>query len=354
MDITHPHNIATYALERNDKIFLVSMLDIAQKSLDIYWVLNEDSPHITFVNVDTPKGKAYWLANHSQNNLIALAQYNFLKADFFLEKPIRVQKLIDLLKRISTEAPHLFLQKPIINKKKVFHDVEREIFSEQNDYDSDHSEKEQFEPSLYLTGLLIKAVQSNTAQRFSLANSSSVLYVIPEQNSCFAENIDFSNITKEQKMCYRSYAKHITTEVLSADAITSIRQEQSFKKYPIENFLWASTLYASRGRLLAGYSEKSYVQLKRWPDFSMLAHDSEHFRIAAFMQKNPITIENLALKTGLSLEHVINFFNAAVMINIIDIKKNHQNISQQTANLESTKTTEKQSLFKSVLTRLTG
>ena len=356
MDITHPHNIALYALERNDKIFLVSMLDIAQKSLDVYWVLNEDSPHITFVNVDIPEGKAYWLANHTGKALIALSQYNFLKADFFLEKPIRVQKLIDLLKRISTEAPHLFLQnkKQEIKNNEDYIDIKREIFSVESEFFESEKEKEVFEPSLYLTGLLIKAVQSSTAQRFSLANSSSVLYVIPEQNSCFAKSINFSNMTDEQKMCYRSSVKHIKTEVLSADGIASITLEQDLKKYPIDSFLWASTLYASRGRLLAGYSEKSYVQLKRWPDFSMLAHEPEHFRIAAFMQKKPITIKTIALKTGLPTKHVINFFNAAVLTKIVDIKNNHNESSQQTAKLESTKTTEKHGLFKSVLKRLTG
>jgi hypothetical protein len=345
MDITHPHNIATYALEKNDKIFLVSMLDIAQKNLDVYWLLNEESPHITLVNVDVPKGKAYWLANHTKNNLIALAQYNFLKATFFLEKPIRVQKLIDLLKRISIEAPHLFLKTEMAMKK-----TEMDIDLVLND---SKSETEVFEPSLYLTGLLIKAVQSRTAQRFSLVNSSSYIFILPEQGSGFSESLDFSNVTDEQKRCYRSHIDEIETEVLSADAIATITQKQGLKKYPIESFLWASTLYASRGRLLAGYSEKTYVQLKRWPDFSILAHDSEHFRIAAFMQKNPITIETLVLKTGLPLEVVINFFNAAVITKILEIKSNFTDKNQPKV-IKNTKTTEKQSLFQSVLKRLTG
>ena len=346
MDITHPHNIATHALEKTDKIFLVSMLDIAQKNLDVYWVLNEESPHIIFVNVDVPEGKAYWLANHTKNNLIALAQYNFLKADFFLEKPIRVQKLIDLLKRISTEAPHLFLKTETASKN---NDVDIDLV-----LDYSESETEVFDPSLYLTGLLIKAVQSRTAQRFSLANSSSFLFILPEQDSCFTKNLDFSNLTAEQKMCYRSHIKDIQTEVVNANTIASITQKQGLKKYPIDSFLWASTLYASRGRLLAGYSTKSSVQLKRWPDFSMFAHDPEHFRIAAFMLKKPIQLETIALKTGLSIEHINNFFNAAMINQLIDIKSNNENITHKQAQKESTKATEKQSLFKSVLKRLTG
>jgi hypothetical protein len=349
MDITHPHNIATHALEKNDKIFLVSMLDITQKNLDIYWTLNEESPHITLVNVDAPEGKAYWLANHTKNNLIALAQYNFLKADFFLEKPIRVQKLIDLLKRISIEVPHLFLQNDNRMIKNEVNIDDRETLLGLNNTEF---KKEIFEPSLYLTGLLINAVQSKTAQRFSLANSS--LYILPKDGNCLTENIDFSKINYEQKLYYQSHAKEINKEVLSTDAIATITQKPGLQKYPIDSFLWASTLYASRGRLLAGYSEKSYVQLKRWPDFSILAHDLEHFRIAAFMQKNPITIETVALKTGLPIEPVINFFNASVITNIIDIKSNYQDKSQQETKPEGTKITEKKSLFKSVLERLMG
>jgi hypothetical protein len=201
---------------------------------------------------------------------------------------------------------------------------------------------------------LIKAIQSKTILRINLANSSSSLssllsfIIAPEQGNCFSESLNFSNLTDEQKLFCQSSVEEIQTEVLNANSIDSIIQ--GLKKSPIDSFLWASTLYASRGRLLAGYSENSYMQLKRWPDFSMFAHEPEHFRIAAFMLKKPTQLKTIALKTGLPIEQVINFFNAAVILKLVDIKSNYQ----QTSQVKNVNTNEKQSILKSVLKRLIG
>lgn len=80
-------------------------------------------------------------------------------------------------------------------------------------------------------------------------------------------------------------------------------------------------------------------------------HEPEHFRIAAFMLKKPVTLTQLATKTGLSLDKVIDFFNACVITQLVERLKD-----QKLCGLpeENTHSSQKFDLLKSVLKRLTG
>ena len=157
MDTTHPHKISTYALERSDQLFFLTMLEMAQKSLDFYWIFNDLSPHIIVVDVDQPEGKTFWQAHHTNKNLVALARFNNLKANWFLEKPLRVRHLIDLLKHLSVEHPNLFDENVSVTTNQGPDEIDEMLASAV-------LPQEIFDPSLYLTGLLINAQQSGQPQ----------------------------------------------------------------------------------------------------------------------------------------------------------------------------------------------
>jgi hypothetical protein len=337
-----PYKISTYAMEKNERLFFITMLELAQNTLDVSWVLDENAPDFIVVDVDQPDGKAFWQAHHAENNLIAVAPQNTFNAPWFLEKPIKIRTLADLLKRISIESPKESEPGLAVTNQDISNFFEELV--------SDTKSDDVFEPSLYLSGLLKNALQSGQPQRFSLG-SLAPLYVLPEQRCCFYKAIDFSNLTPTQKVFYKVKVTQIERQPMTAEAINSAVQTEGLRKYPINTFLWASSLYASNGRLLADFSLDTPVRLKQWPDLSLLAHDSTHFRVAAFMLKNTVKLATVAAETQVELPAVFNFFNACMLTQLIETKG-----TDTVTDIKNTPPSHsnKHSLFKNILKRLTG
>jgi hypothetical protein len=61
-----PYKISTYAMEKNERLFFITMLELAQNTLDVSWVLDENAPDFIVVDVDQPDGKAFWQAHHAE------------------------------------------------------------------------------------------------------------------------------------------------------------------------------------------------------------------------------------------------------------------------------------------------
>jgi len=338
------YKMSTYGMEKNERLFFITMLDLAQKTLDVSWVLDEKTPHFIVVDVEHPNGKAFWQAHHVDKNLVALAPQNILNAPIFLEKPLKVRTLAEMLKRLSTEFSNLSEPALAVTDKEItnfFDDLASEQKKETEDV---------FEPSLYLSGLLKNALQSGQSQRFSVGNLAP-LYVLPEQASCFYKAIDFGNLTPTQKVFYKVKSSQIEQQPLTSENLNSTVQTEGLRKYPINTFLWASSLYASNGRVLAGFSLDTPVHLKQWPDLSLLAHDSTHFRLAAFMLKNTATLTSVAAQTQVEIPAVFNFFNACMITQIIEIDESHAvTMEKKPASSKPLK----HSLFKNLLKRLAG
>lgn len=308
-------NISTYALENDDKLFFIAMLTMAANGLEL------SERDLILVDIEQTEGKKFWLKYHTEKQLIAFAHQNMVDATWFLEKPIELAKLKALLKLLSQKSK----KQPIVEPTPIV---------EPNDI---------FDPSLFLTGVFLKP----EAICIKAANFAP-LYLLPEQNSCFTTvEFNFRHLTSEQIKFFETEVSQIETESLTVDDIAI---QSDLHKYPIESFLWATTLCSSKGKLLNGISvDETKILLKQWPDFSILVHEIAHIRLAAIMVRQSLTLKSLADRTQIPIETVVNFFNACFITQLVEIETHNNEII---TNNESIYSSEQHSIFKSILNKL--
>jgi len=335
------HNISTKALEKIDDILFKSMLQLVERQLSAAWNLTDNSADIVLVDVEQPAGKAFWETPHPDTLVIAYAKTNFCKAEWFLQKPLRVQPLVQLLNTITA------LQ---MNTRKAAE--VQEVTQSQSLTAQDKtleplasSPQQLFEPNQYLLGLLQEALHSGQAKRFSCAGLP-LLYILPFERQCFTSAIHSNQISSSQKMLYGAFAEHIDSTNLSSQALLDEVHANDLTAYPIETLLWLTTLYASHGRLVSEYTQQSFIRLKQWPNFAILPHHPLHMNLAAFMLKKASDLPTVANKTQIPLATVIDFFNACTMIGLIVEESNSQSIADK--NIPEPK----RHLFKNILKRL--
>lgn len=107
-------------------------------------------------------------------------------------------------------------------------------------------------------------------------------------------------------------------------AITSI-EEQEFNANTndmlisaLYRLLWVSGIYGSSGKLITGHDPERPVKLRAWPNFTRNDFLPQHLKIAAVLARQPISITKLVETVGIKREDVVNFYNAAYAVDLIE------------------------------------
>ncbi|WP_312708134.1 hypothetical protein [Stenotrophomonas sp.] len=83
---------------------------------------------------------------------------------------------------------------------------------------------------------------------------------------------------------------------------------------PLRPTLWNIGLAATRlDRLMAPLQLDAKLRLRRWPDFRILAHRPDHFRLCALLIKQGASVQACCDILGLPQRQVQSFFNAAFL-----------------------------------------
>lgn len=92
------------------------------------------------------------------------------------------------------------------------------------------------------------------------------------------------------------------------------RQAQYTRAAPLRPTLWQAGLSACTANApLPPLTAQSSLQLRRWPDFRVLAHRHGDFRICALLIKRAMDVEACSLALSLPRAEVQSFFNAAYL-----------------------------------------
>ena len=318
------YTISTYAFEKMDQVLLKSMLQLVQKQLNAAWDL-ENVAKIVLVDIEQPMGKNFWDSHHldTQKIMIAYAKQKIDEAKWFLQKPIRVQSLVNLLNTIAAEINTQSLQSHSVAEKKPVAEptasnsqTTAPMATPEAPIITEFPDNYLFQPAKYLLGLLQTAIQIGQAQRLSCAGLPP-LYLLPQEQLCFTKPLNISRLDSSQKILYGAFAEHIDHRNLSEAELKQEIASQQLSAYPVETILWLATLYASHGRLITESTKRSLVKLKQWPNFIVLPHDPKHIHLAAFMLKHTADLATIATQTRVSPPTVIDFFNACKIIGLI-------------------------------------
>jgi len=339
MSETNVYKITAKALEKMDELLLKSMLQLVQRQLNATWRL-EDDAEIVLVDTEQPEGQTFWQTHLSNKLLISYAKQNHYQAQWFLAKPIRVQPLVHLLNTMeslnlnqgthqsppSEKTPETKPQQTAPKPTGPTHHappqpapipLSQALKKQTLEQVGFPNLKNTFDPSQYLLGLLLDALHTNQITRFTHPEHTP-LYLLPNEKRCFTITLPVQTFNNSQKKLYETTANHIQIQHLSKEKLLEEVEHHHLKAYPLETILWLSTLLASQGRWLAGYSQHMFIRLKRWPNFAILPHQPLHMNLAAFMLKKTADLSTIANKTQVPFPVVVDFFNACKIIGLIN------------------------------------
>jgi hypothetical protein len=329
--------LATYALEKSDRLFMNSMLGMANKKFGFQWRLDDNNGQVTVVDVETDEGRIFWETNRAQKILIAYAQRNSYQATYFLEKPLKVQQVADILKLLSDKIS------PASSSV-----VSQEVSSPNSASSSNNAAGlTGYKPEEFLGGLLKKILADGNPCTLQLAGTPA-LHVVPEDQMCYTVDMDLSENSPVQKMWLKTTSDHFLKQPIDSARLSLIRDD--FTAYDIQTFIWLSALQSSNGNLLAGHTLTNPIRLKEWPNFSVLPYDPLHMQLAAFMLKNTASIPRISANTRQPLPAVVNFYNACTMLDLINIEKTAKETPENTKTIS----TEKKGLLQNIFQRLMG
>jgi len=320
--------LATYALEKSDRLFMKSMIEMANKKFGFQWRLDDNNAQVTVVDVETEEGRIFWQTNHTQKILVAYAQSNSYQATYFLEKPLKVQLVTELLKKLSDKISP-------ISSSIVSPTISSHTSNGATGY----------KPEEYLVGLLKKILADGKPYTLQLAGTPA-LHVVPEDQMCYTVDMDLSEPNPVQKVWFKSTANHFSKQPIDLSKLNLIRDD--FTSYDISAFLWLSTLQSSNGVLLAGHSLTNPIRLKEYPNFSILPYDPFHLQMAAFMLKNTASIPRISANIRQPMPTVINFYNACAVLDLVNIEKT----AKETPEATKTISLEKKGLLQNIFQRL--
>lgn len=87
----------------------------------------------------------------------------------------------------------------------------------------------------------------------------------------------------------------------------------------LHNILWMAGIECSFGKLLQGHDLTTPVKLKAWPNFTRYSFKPEHLKLAAAIAKQSMDLTSLSKVSGVAIEDVINFYNAAYAVDLIEV-----------------------------------
>jgi hypothetical protein len=338
--------ITTYALSKNDDVLFRSMLQIVNAQLTALWDCTEkvESAHLTVVDLENPIGWTFWQEQHAHIPLIAYAKENTQQATWFLEKPIRVKPLIQLLNTFSTthclpvsspEIPASVAPVPVA--------VPTSVLQKTGGLSPPLLFTGHFDGQNTLIARLNEAKNQGHAQRFYLPNAVELFYSPRQQCALTQESLN-NCLMQKQTHLYNAPLALIRQELILETDFDKRRQQ--WCAYSLEAIEWVVVLCSSQGRLTKTLSKSQTLRLKQWPNFAMLPHQAHHIRLAAFMNRNTATADIIAEKTSLSIDQVIDFINACHQLHLVETPKKTQLLAKKPLSEQQ------RNLFHGILKRL--
>jgi len=107
-------------------------------------------------------------------------------------------------------------------------------------------------------------------------------------------------------------------EDLNVNTIHEITAEPEGQIIALDNLLWQSAIVCSKGKILDGHVMDQPITLKAWPNFTRQSFDPMHLKMSALLAKESMSLNQLSSLCQIPIEQVINFYNAAFAVDLIE------------------------------------
>ena len=257
---------------------------------------------LVLVDIDTPGGKDFYTHfNYARHRAMLLLSTETLNdhRNLVLKKPLRVQTVKDVLYDLYLGLnPHLKIGPS-------------NQLNQPSETETTYSSSNSFNPQNNLFFVLFKALQEKgTIQVFCPPHSPLFVNTISGIIASSISNETLHKIISSQSHAFKS------TKLSSADFEILAKGQVIV---PLNQIIWNAALYGSHGQLIEGHSTEVPIQLKAWPNLSRLDFEPHHMKLASIMAAQALTLKQIQLKTHLSWETIVGFYNAAYATNLIVI-----------------------------------
>lgn len=297
----------TIAFRISDQLELnrfISLFAAVPARLKHEWRITDASEAAVVVVDANEPGSSYFLETCRKSSRalpLVYADSNWLRADWFLTKPVRAASLVDVLNSIGArlEAPDK-PQTPSLTKLTL---VQGEDASNKT-----------FIPRPVCA--LLDAPQRTRHARVML-DAQVVFYIdrIEQQVALPVERL----INRSQPMLNRLDFKHHQQFRVEELGVFDWQRQASDEciLMSFDAFRWLTYQSLSDGMLHPDLSESSVVKLNRFPNFSQLPHSPAHVLLASHMIRSSGTVAAIVEQTKLHRDQVVGFINASHAIGIL-------------------------------------
>lgn len=279
----------------------VAMLDDEDVQCGLLNGMNA-SGEIIFIDLDTDTGQSLFpqLRESQVKVVFSSSQQVSGKNTVSLKKPVRVTTLKDILVQICRQI-YEYLDK----------------FQAGGTQDASASPNAQdmspLNENIFLT--LYSAKKMGSCRKLVCPGDPDV-YVNGTEKTIFVDG----NTSDLGKYYSGNQGAIRVSEIQENELKSAVR---NLTPHALDAELWQAGVLCSNGKLLPGQRTDMPVKLKAWPNFSRQGFKPEYFKIAAYMAKQAISIDELSKVTQVQLNIVIDFFNAAFAVDLIETVTNN-------------------------------
>jgi len=303
-------NISLRISDDLERSRFLSLFEVMAPRLNDSWAITA-TEHADVVIVDSNQPGSRFFLNSCKRSVRALpilyAEENLFDSDWFLKKPVRTNTVIPLL---NNAAQHLknHNHSELKDSEETAHSLQ--IADKVDALGADNK----------LAALIALANETQDIKFFSNPRLPK-LYFNPTLQTLYALKafLDVSKPYERLRVLNNIDITQIYLVPVNTGSLESATAKDQLVQIPLDIALWASALHLSNGVLPKGISAKETVQLKTAPDFSRLPHQPHHLTLAAYQTAGPASLERTARKMNLSLDVVIDFFNACRSQELVSI-----------------------------------
>jgi len=277
-----------------NQVLKVAVNLLAQDGIE-YRLLNSNNPAGQLLVVDNDTDSGRYVLTHARKTQIKLAFCSKSQSGnnlVSLKKPIRVGVLKDLLgaihRKFNSAKIHVL---PVPAPESI-------PLVESNESEST------------LLDALLEAKQHHHSLKIQHQNLGDIFINTSEQT-----------YAGSNKAVYIDQLAAIPFSEMQIKIINSHTFNHSVKQleiHALNGLLWRIGIHCSGGVLIGGHGVDTLIRLKAWPNFTRNSFNPKHLKIAAAMARQPTTLMQLKHVVELPLTDVVNFFNASLMIDLID------------------------------------
>jgi hypothetical protein len=295
MNSKHDLYIAAPGLPVQELKLLITALKVLYHDGMNFHMQNETSAkvHLLVLDGDTPNGQQLLQASREgQVKLLISTHPTRGKNIIGLSKPLKIHLLAGLLKKLFIKMQQQLSQRKRITQSSVV------------------NEKREIGGNKTLFSLLLEVKTQKNIARISCTPYPDI----------FADGLNRSLVTSAsheqiKEIINRPFEEMVVDYLPGSDFAV---HKSAMNVSTLHHILWISGLQNSNGKIIQDHNIDQPVKLRAWPNFTRNDFKAEHLKLAALMARHAISITELAKLSNVSLEEVINFYNAAFAVDLID------------------------------------